>query len=343
MENPLVAHRGTVGFRQEGAAPSLAELKGQRFILREPGSGTRMAVDQHFRKHRFHPDVRLELGSNEAVKEAVAGGLGLGVVSLHALQGTGGLRDISVARDRGLPRSPSRWHVVHPKAKQLSPIAAAFRAAPAEAGAGMSSAPPMRPPHSTCAADRVGERHERHPRRPYARQPLCLVPAVDLAGARRGGRHRAVARRRRAAHDPGGIRRGPRRRLAALYRDLHRLRLRRLRHGPGGRPVRHHGAGVDRGRVARAGLLPRRPVAELLAVRGGAGGVHRLPRLRRHLRAAGGRYLAMVPQAARHRRSPSWPAATTSPAPSGRPSCRRRSRTMAGAPPTWRSASSASW
>jgi LysR family transcriptional regulator, low CO2-responsive transcriptional regulator len=126
MENPLVVISGRGGFRKKGPPLPLAALKGQRFILREPGSGTRMATDQHFRKQRFTPDVRLELGSNEAIKEAVAGGLGLGVISRHALQGAS-TRDVRVLDVEGFPIS-SRWHVVHPKAKQLSPVAAAFKA-----------------------------------------------------------------------------------------------------------------------------------------------------------------------------------------------------------------------
>lgn len=122
MQNPLVviAARGA----RLGSRLGLAQLKEQRFILREPGSGTRMATDRHFARHRFKPDVRLELGSNEAIKEAVAGGLGIGVISRHALQGSRGVRELQV---EGFPIS-SRWHVVHPRAKQLSPIAAAFRA-----------------------------------------------------------------------------------------------------------------------------------------------------------------------------------------------------------------------
>ena len=122
MENPLVviAARST----RLPARPTLAQLKDQRFILREPGSGTRMATDRHFAKRSFRPDVRLELGSNEAIREAVAGGLGLGVISRHALQ-VG--KDIRVVDVEGFPIS-SRWHVVHPRAKHLSPIATAFRA-----------------------------------------------------------------------------------------------------------------------------------------------------------------------------------------------------------------------
>lgn len=125
MENPLVLIAAKSAFAKTARPRHLAQLKGQRFILREPGSGTRMATDQHFRSHRFTPDVRLELGSNEAIKEAVAGGLGLGVISRHALQGAA--RDVQVLDIEGFPIS-SRWHVVHPRTKQLSPIAQAFRA-----------------------------------------------------------------------------------------------------------------------------------------------------------------------------------------------------------------------
>ena len=122
MENPLVLIAARSA-RLRGPL-ALADLKEQRFILRERGSGTRMATDRHFARCRFKPDVRLELGSNEAIKEAVAGQLGIGVVSRHALQGSRDVRELPV---KGFPIS-SRWHVVHPRAKQLSPIAAAFRA-----------------------------------------------------------------------------------------------------------------------------------------------------------------------------------------------------------------------
>ena len=122
MENPLVV----IAARGAKFAPRLApgDLRGQRFILREPACGARMAPDGPFARARFKPDVRLELGSNEAVREAVAGGLGIGVVSRHALHGA---RDVKEIQVEGFPIL-SRWHVVHPRAKQLSPIAAAFRA-----------------------------------------------------------------------------------------------------------------------------------------------------------------------------------------------------------------------
>ena len=126
MENPLVVIAGRGAFPRKAPPLPLAALKAQRFILREQGSGTRMATDQHFRRQRFTPDVRLELGSNEAIKEAVAGGLGIGVISRHALHDAAARKDLAEVAVEGFPIS-SRWHVVHPKAKQLSPVATAFR------------------------------------------------------------------------------------------------------------------------------------------------------------------------------------------------------------------------
>jgi len=126
MANPLVvigAHKHPLA--KQTALP-LAALGEQRFILRERGSGTRMAIDQHFQKQKFHPQLRLELGSNEAIKESVAAGLGLSVVSRHALHFKARDQGLAVLPVAGFPLE-SHWHVVHPKGKKLSPIAAVFK------------------------------------------------------------------------------------------------------------------------------------------------------------------------------------------------------------------------
>jgi DNA-binding transcriptional LysR family regulator len=127
MSNPLVVIAPSTDALVRRGQLELSALASQRFILREKGSGTRMAVDQHFKRVRFHPKVRLELGSNEAIKEAVAGGLGLGVISSHALHGRAREHGVSVVSVAGFP-VPSQWHIVHPAARSLSPIAAAFKA-----------------------------------------------------------------------------------------------------------------------------------------------------------------------------------------------------------------------
>ena len=80
MPNPLVAIAPSAHPLARARGLRLQDLRDEAFILREPGSGTRMAVDAHFRRERFAPRVRLELGSNEAIREAVAGALELGAI-----------------------------------------------------------------------------------------------------------------------------------------------------------------------------------------------------------------------------------------------------------------------
>jgi DNA-binding transcriptional LysR family regulator len=126
MANPLVmiaATRSPLAKRKHLALP---ELAGERFILREKGSGTRMAIDQFFKAAKFRPNLRLELGSNEAIKESVAGGLGISVISSHALHGQAREHGVCVLNVQGFPIE-SNWHVVHPKGKNLSPIASVFK------------------------------------------------------------------------------------------------------------------------------------------------------------------------------------------------------------------------
>lgn len=65
--------------------PSVRQLSSAVWILREQGSGTREASDRWLVPHLRSVDVDLELGSNEAVKRAVAAGLGLGCLSRHTV------------------------------------------------------------------------------------------------------------------------------------------------------------------------------------------------------------------------------------------------------------------
>ncbi len=126
MPNPIVVIAASSDPLAKQNNISLNDLSRHRFIMRESGSGTRMAADQYFRKKKFHPDVRLELGSNEAVKESVAGGLGVGVISQYALHGHQREHGVRVIDVDGFPLKSS-WHLVHLAAKNLSPIALAFK------------------------------------------------------------------------------------------------------------------------------------------------------------------------------------------------------------------------
>ncbi|MCE9660824.1 MAG: LysR family transcriptional regulator [Burkholderiales bacterium] len=136
LANPLVVvaplHHGLAGRGSIG----LPRLARERFILRERGSGTRLACDAHFAALGFRPTVRLELGSNEAIRHAVAADLGLAVLLMHAIGPAEASARVAVLKVRGFPVQSS-WFVIHPKGKRLSPIAAEFSAhLQATAGAG---------------------------------------------------------------------------------------------------------------------------------------------------------------------------------------------------------------
>ncbi len=124
-ENPLVvlAPAGHPLCGEKRIAPS--RLEHEPFILREPGSGTRQATERYFAEHRIRPATRMTLGSDETIKQAVAAGLGLAVLSRHVLTldpAPGALHEIDV---EGFPL-PRQWYVVHLRDKKLSPLARAF-------------------------------------------------------------------------------------------------------------------------------------------------------------------------------------------------------------------------
>jgi DNA-binding transcriptional LysR family regulator len=124
-DNPLVAiARNDHPLAGKKAIP-LARIAEESFILREPGSGTRLATETYFAEHGFKLKVRMELGSNEAIKQAIAGGLGVSVLSRHTLvlEGEAGLlRTLDV---QGFPLR-RKWYVAYPRGKHLSAVAEAF-------------------------------------------------------------------------------------------------------------------------------------------------------------------------------------------------------------------------
>jgi LysR family transcriptional regulator, low CO2-responsive transcriptional regulator len=127
MANPLVLVAPAGHRLARRRQVRLNELRDERFVLREPGSGTRIAVDAHFKRQRFKPTVRLELGSNEAIRESVAGNLGLSVLSIHSLGERLAGHGIVALPVQGFP-IPSQWHVVQRRSRRRSPVAQAFEA-----------------------------------------------------------------------------------------------------------------------------------------------------------------------------------------------------------------------
>ena len=121
-----------------GRRVALADLAGEPFILREPGSGSRNAIDRHLAATGLRLKVRLSLSSNEAIRDLVASGMGLGVLSRHALAADPARDGLVLLDVDGFPLH-HMWSVVHLRAKLLPLPAQAFleelvRVAGAEAG-----------------------------------------------------------------------------------------------------------------------------------------------------------------------------------------------------------------
>jgi LysR family transcriptional regulator, low CO2-responsive transcriptional regulator len=125
LDNPLVV----VANRDHPLASKknidISYLNNEPFIMREQGSGTRDAVVNLFEQHQVSVKVRLELGSNEAIKQAIAGGLGISVLSEHCLISEGKFSELTVLDVEHFPID-RRWYVSSLAGKKLSIIAQTF-------------------------------------------------------------------------------------------------------------------------------------------------------------------------------------------------------------------------
>ncbi|MEW6331488.1 MAG: LysR family transcriptional regulator [Pseudomonadota bacterium] len=125
LENPLVvlapANHPLAGKKKI----PLARLAEEPFLLREPGSGTRMAVERLFATHGLKMKVRMELGSNEAIKQAIVGGLGVSVLSRHTLALDAPMGQLAILNVERFPIE-RHWYVVWPSGKQLTVVARTF-------------------------------------------------------------------------------------------------------------------------------------------------------------------------------------------------------------------------
>jgi len=151
----------------ERARLRIADFADETFLVREPGSGTRAVMERYFASQSFSPRKVIQMTGNEAVKQAVMAGLGIGFLSLNTIALERGLGLVFVPTIAGLPVM-RRWHVVHRRGKQLLPIAQAFRdfvrdhggeyaAASAAAPAGTREHPPAAPRRVRTAAKKHRE------------------------------------------------------------------------------------------------------------------------------------------------------------------------------------------
>ena len=126
MDNPLVViappDHPLAGKRR--IAPQ--RLAREPFIQREAGSGTRLTSERFFAEQGITLQSRLEVGSHEAIKQTVAGGLGIAVVSATTVVSELALGELVQLDVKGFPLL-RQWYVVYPRGKRLSAAALAFK------------------------------------------------------------------------------------------------------------------------------------------------------------------------------------------------------------------------
>ena len=125
LDNPLVVIAAPTHPLVGKSRITLKHLERETFITREPGSGTRKASERHFSRHGVEFHSVMEMSSNEAIKQAVEAGLGLGILSLHTLELELAMRRLAVLDVERFP-IVRQWFVVHRKGKRLSTVAQAF-------------------------------------------------------------------------------------------------------------------------------------------------------------------------------------------------------------------------
>lgn len=124
LTNPMVVVAPSSHRLAGKRAIPLSDIADEFFIVREEGSGTRIAAEQKFAESGFSMKVRMELGSNESIKQGITGGLGIAVLSLHTLT-SGDMNELTVLDVEGFPIS-WQWFVGHPRGKRLSIVAKTF-------------------------------------------------------------------------------------------------------------------------------------------------------------------------------------------------------------------------
>ncbi len=125
-DNPLVVVAPPDHPLARRARIPLPLLRHEVFLVREQGSGTRIAMERFFSQRQVQINTGMEVGSNEAIKQGVQAGLGLGLLSRDTLSMELQLGRLVILDIEDFPIMRA-WHVVHRRGKRLSRAARAFK------------------------------------------------------------------------------------------------------------------------------------------------------------------------------------------------------------------------
>jgi DNA-binding transcriptional LysR family regulator len=104
---------------------SIDQLKDEPFIFRELGSGTRMEMEKYLKEHGINIKPIMEMGMNEAIKQAIMAGIGLSIISKLSLGNELALNKISILDMPDFPLM-TQWNVLFKKEKKLTPVTQNF-------------------------------------------------------------------------------------------------------------------------------------------------------------------------------------------------------------------------
>ncbi len=126
MDNPLVVIAAPNHPLTKESAISPKRLAQETFLLREQGSGTRDVMERFFATHRLVLPSSMRMDTNEAIKQSVQAGLGLGIVSLHGINLELEAKRVAILDAKHFPIM-RYWHIVHRKNQRLSTATHAFK------------------------------------------------------------------------------------------------------------------------------------------------------------------------------------------------------------------------
>lgn len=125
MNNPLVVIAAYDHHLRHRKTLRLREVADELWILREYGSGTRLAIEKYLASKHIKLEQTLIMNNNESIKLGVAAGLGVAIVSRHTIELELAAKRLRILPVRGLPIK-RQWYVMYPKARRLSAAARAF-------------------------------------------------------------------------------------------------------------------------------------------------------------------------------------------------------------------------
>ena len=127
LQNPLVVLASVNHPLAQKKKITLERIAEEPFIFRENGSGTRIETENFVAKQGLKLKTRMTLGSNEAIKQAILGGLGVSVLSRHTLTLDSHKDQLAILDVNGFPIN-CQWHYAYPSGKKLSIVAQTFLA-----------------------------------------------------------------------------------------------------------------------------------------------------------------------------------------------------------------------